>query len=178
MQQARLAHGEVVADGEVALQPRRRVLQLEDRHARAVDRFDQRELARRLERLEGLREVADKRLLLGVRWRALVRSSWATPTVEQREIEICAVRMQLAGGRAEELDGTAGHRPLAELLQPGVHCLPVVAIFRLEVPDAAVGGLRELLQRPLVAISRLARPHLRWLRVWRAASRCWRAASR
>ena len=68
MQQARLAHGEVVANGKVALQPRRRVLQFQDRHARAVDRLDQRELARRLEPLEGLREVTDERLLLGVRW--------------------------------------------------------------------------------------------------------------
>ena len=149
VQQARLAHGKVVTDGKVALQPRRRVLQLQDRHARAVDRLDQRELARRLERLEGLREVTDKRLLLGMRWRALVRSRWATPAVEQREVEVCAVRVQLACGRAEELDGRAGHGPLSELLQPRLHHRPVVAISRLEVPDAAGGGVRELLQRPL-----------------------------
>jgi hypothetical protein len=58
------------------------MLQLQDRHARTVDRLDVRELARRLERLEGLREVTDERLLLGVRWR------WARR--QQREVEICA----------------------------------------------------------------------------------------
>ena len=82
VQEARLLHGELVAHGHVALQLRRGMLQLQDRHARTVDRLDVRELARRLERLEGLREVTDERLLLGVRWR------WARR--QQREVEICA----------------------------------------------------------------------------------------
>ena len=59
------------------------------------------------------------------------------------------MRVQLACGRAEELDGRAGHGPLSELLQPRLHHRPVVAISRLEVPDAAGGGVRELFQRPL-----------------------------
>ena len=82
VEKARLLHGELVAHGHVALQLRRGMLQLQDRHARTVDRLDVRELARRLERLEGLREVTDERLLLGVRWR------WARR--QQREVEICA----------------------------------------------------------------------------------------
>ena len=143
MQQARLAHGEVVADGEVALQPRRRVLQLQDRHARAVDRLDQRELARRLERLEGLREVTDDLLLLGVRWHCAQGQ-------QQRQVEVRAVRVQLACGGAEELHGRAGHGQLAELLQPRLHHRPFVAISRLEIPQAAKGGGGELLERPLV----------------------------
>ena len=82
VQEARLLHGELVADGHVTLQLRRGMLQLQDRHARLQDRLDQRELTRRLERLEGLREVTDERLLLSVPWR------WARG--QQREVEICA----------------------------------------------------------------------------------------
>eukprot|EP00964_Phaeocystis_antarctica_P036086 scaffold20629_cov67-Phaeocystis_antarctica.AAC.4 len=147
VEQARLAHGELVADGHVALQPRRRVLQLQDGHvhARAFDGLDQRELARHLQRLEGLREVADERLLLGVRW------WWALCL--QREVEVRAVRVQLACGRAEELHGRAGHGPLAQLLQPGLHQRPVVGISRLEIPQAAQGGGAQLLERPLVVDS-------------------------
>ena len=44
MQQARLLHGEVVTDGEVAPQPRRRVLQPQYWYARTIHRFNLREL--------------------------------------------------------------------------------------------------------------------------------------
>ena len=84
VQEARLLHGELVADGQVALQARRSVLQLQNRHARLVDRLDQGELSRRL---EGLCEVTDERLLLGVRWR------WSREL--HGEIEICAPRYML-----------------------------------------------------------------------------------
>jgi len=80
VQEARLLHGEVVADGEVAPQPRCGVLQLQDRHASTVHRLNLRELARCLERLERHREVTDERLLLDVRGRA-----WAG---DEREVEI------------------------------------------------------------------------------------------
>tara|TARA_B100000768_G_scaffold28408_1_gene26789 strand:- start:689 stop:889 length:201 start_codon:yes stop_codon:yes gene_type:complete len=39
VQEAGLLHAEVVTDGEVAPQPRRRMLQLQYRHARTVHRF-------------------------------------------------------------------------------------------------------------------------------------------
>ena len=81
VQEARPLHGELVADGHVALQARRRVLQLQNRHARLVDRLDQGELSRRM---EDLREVTDERLLLRVRWRRARELHC--------EIEICAPR--------------------------------------------------------------------------------------
>ena len=54
------------------------------RHAHLVDRLDQGELSRCL---EGLCEVTDERLLLGVRWR------WSREL--HGEIEICAPRYML-----------------------------------------------------------------------------------
>ena len=45
MQEVGLLHGEVVTDGEVAPQPRRRVLQPQYWYARTIHRFNLRELA-------------------------------------------------------------------------------------------------------------------------------------
>eukprot|EP00964_Phaeocystis_antarctica_P018373 scaffold10153_cov65-Phaeocystis_antarctica.AAC.1 len=81
---------------------------LEDWHARAVYGLDLRELTRSQQRLECHREVADERLLLGVRWGRGGRSAG-----QECDIEVCAMRVKLTRARAEQTRTRAGHGPLA-----------------------------------------------------------------
>eukprot|EP00964_Phaeocystis_antarctica_P038837 scaffold22225_cov72-Phaeocystis_antarctica.AAC.3 len=131
VQEARLLHGEVVADGDVALQSRRAMLQLQDRHARSVHGLDLHKLARRLERLECHREMTNERLLLDVRWRTL-----SVRMRDERDVEVRTIRVQLACGRAEQQHRGAGHCPPADRLQPRQHQVAVAAIPRDEPSHA------------------------------------------